>query len=93
MNPADHEMAEHLADVKRDAVALWRAVAGGDHMAAAVIAANATCAACVAIQAVTLGLVVIADEPSLDNAGYIVLPEVERAELDGFLAALQEDSR
>jgi hypothetical protein len=84
MTDADHELTEHLADVKRDA---------GDHLGAAVIAANAGCAGCVAVQAVNLGLVIAAENPGLDANGYIELPEDERAALDGFLVQLQEEFR
>lgn len=93
MTSPDHELAEHMADVKRDAVALWRAIVGGDHMGAAAIAANAACSGCVAVQAVNLGLVITAENPRLDDAGFIELPEDERVALDGFLAELQEDFR
>jgi hypothetical protein len=80
----------HLADTKRDAVALWRAVLASDMEGAGVIAANTPCQGCLAIQAVVLGLVVTADEPYLNDEGLITLPPDEREQLDAFLMGWQD---
>lgn len=80
----------HLADTKRDAVALWRAVLASDMEGAGAITANTPCQGCLAIQAVVLGLVATADQPYLNDAGLIALPPDEREQLDAFLMGWQD---
>jgi hypothetical protein len=82
---------EHLADVKRDAIALWRAVLGGDHEGAGVIASNTRCGGCLAIQAVGLGIVLTADEPFIDDTGHVAVSDAEREAIDDFLATFQAE--
>jgi hypothetical protein len=83
---------EHVADIKRDAVALWLAVVNGDPEGAGVITGNTPCRGCLAMQCVVLGLAAFADEPYIGAGGNIAVPPAERERIAGLLASFRPDA-
>lgn len=81
-HPGDCD-GDPLLDSKRDAVALWRALNGGDEAGAHVIARATRCGPCLAIQAVLLALSFFTEEGTA--------PGDVRAEIDAYLASMQGD--
>ena len=81
---------EHLRDVKQDAIALWLAVASGDQDGQQALVAHTPCAGCLVLQAICLGIILIADEPFLNDAGLIQMPPAELHELESALAGMRE---
>ena len=86
------DRGEHLADIKRDAIAIWRAVLAGRYADAAVVANSTACGGCLAIHLVGTGIIALADDPDIDEHGHVTLPADEFDEVDEFLASLQEDT-
>lgn len=83
-----------LADTKRDAVALYRAVLGRDGTGAHVIQRNTRCKDCLAIQVATLGLILAAEDADcigLDGDGNLAIAEDELRRLDSVLAGMLSD--
>ena len=81
---------DHLIDIKRDAIALWLAVASSDLVAQQNLVANTQCPACLAIQVAVLGITLTADEPFLNHAGFIEMPQAELEDLENTLAIMRE---
>lgn len=82
---------EALADTKRDAAALYRAVIGGDYHAASILAANTRCQGCLAIQAAILGVVLAVEDAeslSIGDDGHVVVGAEYREELDELLSGM-----
>ena len=81
---------EHLTDIKRDAVALWIAVAGADIEGQQNLVANTKCPSCLAIQTAVLGVILIADEPFLNDAGFLQMRPAELRELESALSGMRD---
>jgi hypothetical protein len=80
-----------LADTKRDAAALYRAIIGGDYHAASILANNTRCQGCLAIQTAILGVVLAAEDDeslSIGDDGHLAVGAEYREELDEVLTGM-----
>jgi hypothetical protein len=88
---------EHLADTKRDAVALLRAVMHADQEGIEVITDNTRCTACLAVNVAVMATIMLVEDDDcigLDEHDCIKVtgPELDRldAELAGMCGAVNE---